>query len=99
MYIEHPKPYLPAGFEKLTVGTSATGYTLTIPSGARHAVAKVRTQPIRWRDDGVAPTSTTGMYAAADEDITLTSRESLAGFRAIAATATTGYIELSYYKL
>jgi len=99
MYIEHPKPYLPAGFQKLLVG-HATAYTLTIPTGARHAVAKVRTQPIRWRDDGVKPTSTTGMYAAANEDITLTSRESLAGFKAISAVAaTTGYIELSYYKL
>lgn len=51
-------------FENVTVSTSAVN--LTTPGNARHVMIRVGTSPVRWRADGTAPTSTVGMYAAAD---------------------------------
>jgi hypothetical protein len=99
-YVEHTKPPVSAGFQSLPVGS--TMVSLTVPTGARHAVIKVTGAPIRYRDDG--PTSaihlsgTTGYPMAVNGEIELSSREQLAGFRA-ATTGPTGTLEVLYYKL
>ncbi|HZV26421.1 MAG TPA: hypothetical protein VFG00_09025 [Acidothermaceae bacterium] len=43
----------------LSVGASAVA--LTVPAGSLFAVISIETQAIRWRDDGVDPTATTGI--------------------------------------
>ena len=49
------------GRESLSVTTSAAGFA-SKPASARYAIIYVATSPIRWRADGTAPTSTTGMF-------------------------------------
>ena len=52
----------------LTVSTTAVSLTLpAAPHGnPKHVLIYVANAPIRWRADGTAPTSTTGMYVAAN---------------------------------
>ncbi len=58
-------PWYPvAGFQTLTPAT-ATG--LTVPAGASFAYITVRTNDVRWRDDGTSPTTTVGMLLKANE--------------------------------
>ena len=47
------------GYQQISGLSSATA--LTVPSGATLAVIVPETQPVRWRDDGTAPTPTVGM--------------------------------------
>jgi hypothetical protein len=51
------------GYQQITSLSSATG--LTVPVGATRALIAPLTQTIRWRDDGVNPTSSVGMPVAA----------------------------------
>ncbi len=97
MYVEHPKPYKPAGFQALVVDDTARA--LTVPSGARYAKIMVRDHAIRYRDDGTNPTGSVGMLAKVDTMIELTSREQLAGFKAIRDTSSSGNLEILYYKI
>lgn len=51
---------VPMGFFQMTVLTSSIGMT-TIPGGSTLAVIQCQGQPVRWRDDGTAPTASVGM--------------------------------------
>ena len=55
----------PKGYQQLTVSTTAVA--LTVPVGATRAVVKVIAQPVRYRNDGTAPTSTVGFPLVANE--------------------------------
>jgi hypothetical protein len=62
----------PFAFETLTVSTTAKKLTATVwaPNGvtatpvAKVAIITVEANPLRWRADGVAPTSSTGILVA-----------------------------------
>ncbi len=97
MYVEHPKPYKPAGWQALVVDDTVR--KLTVPTDARYAKITVRDEPIRYRDDGTNPSSTVGMLVKAGEKIILTSREQLEAFRAIRDGLTSGNLEILYYKI
>jgi len=56
----------PIGFEQLT--SLAAAKSLTSPTGARLALIQAEDQAVRWRDDGVDPTSAVGMQLAAGKD-------------------------------
>lgn len=61
----NPTPPKPAvltalGFQQLTAITNAATQTLTVPAGANYAYIQAETAAVRWRDDGVAPTSAIG---------------------------------------
>lgn len=47
------------GYQQITSLSSATN--LTVPAGATLAVIVPEVQPVRWRDDGTAPTASVGM--------------------------------------
>lgn len=96
-YVEYPKPKVPNGYQALPVGS--TGVKLTVPSGTRHAVLRVATNAVRYRDDGptAANTTTGGIKIGVDEIIELTSPQQISQFTAI-STGATGMIEASYYK-
>jgi hypothetical protein len=47
------------GYQQITSLSSAQ--SLTVPRGATLAVIVPEVQPVRWRDDGVAPTGSVGM--------------------------------------
>ena len=51
------------GYQQITSLSSAQA--LTVPRGATRALIAPLTQTVRWRDDGVAPTASVGMPAAA----------------------------------
>ena len=51
---------VPMGFSQTTVLTSSVPLLL-IPGGSTLAIIQCQGQPVRWRDDGTAPTSTVGM--------------------------------------
>ena len=98
MDVKHPKPPVPAGFELSASVTSTAVVTLTVPDDVRYALVKVITAPIRFRDDGVAPTSVSGFTVATSGEIELTSREQIDGFQAIAVDSA-ATLEVLYYKL
>jgi len=52
------------GYQQITSLSASTA--LTVPSGATLAVIVPEVQPVRWRDDGVAPTATVGMPLGVD---------------------------------
>lgn len=58
--------YQPVGFQTITPTVSTS---LTVPTGASHALIQCLTQNVRWRDDGVDPTALVGMQLAAGKDI------------------------------
>lgn len=60
------QPIVPLGYCQIAAVTLATSTPLSscsggIPTGATIAVLQSETAPIRYRDDGVAPTSSSGM--------------------------------------
>ena len=86
---------IPKGYQQLTVSTTAVG--LTIPSGATRAVVYVESQPVRWRDDGVAPTSTVGVPAVDTDAFELPSIQSVNQFQAIRSGASDATLNIVYY--
>ena len=94
------------GFEQLTVSTTALGLTATkyAPNGqqdlnvATFAVADVETNPIRYRDDGVPPTSSVGQPASAGAQIQLVGVQAIRDFLAIRSGAADSTLEVSYYR-
>ena len=55
-------PYIACGYQQITTITTSTA--LTVPSNASWAMIQCEAQPVRWRDDGTAPTATVGMMMA-----------------------------------
>jgi hypothetical protein len=82
-----------AGFQQLAVSTVAV--SLTVPSGARMAVAKVETNAIRWRDDGTLPTASAG-FPQAVNDVILICDSSLSAIRFIRQSGD-ATVNVSYY--
>jgi hypothetical protein len=89
------------GFETLSVTTSAKPLA-SIPATATSAIIQVEstiiTDAIRFREDGVAPTNTVGMFASNGDKFDLISAQSLQSFRVIQGTAGTTQLNVSYYK-
>lgn len=53
---------VPLGYQRITGLATASG--LTVPEGARHALIQAEGKAVRWRDDGIDPTSTDGLSIA-----------------------------------
>lgn len=85
-------PLEPLGYQRI-VGLAAST-ALTVPARARYALLKTETQPVRWRDDGTAPTTTVGFLLDVGEEFWYTAK--LAKFRAI-ETVATATLHASYY--
>ncbi len=98
MLIQYDRPHKPAEYSAVATITSATAVELTAPTGARYAVVKVISNPIRVRDDGTAPTSVSGFSLEVGDIVNLLSREQIAGFKAIAQDGNAG-LEISYYTI
>lgn len=54
-----PAPQLSLGYQQITDLTAVVG--LTVPAGTGVAVIQAEGAPVRWRDDGNAPTASVGM--------------------------------------
>lgn len=92
-------PMVPApisgGQYALSVGSS-TPTTLTVPSGATHAVISVdpSANTIRWTRDGTAPTATVGHALQAGDAIEADNISSLK----MISTTSTSTVQVSYHK-
>lgn len=82
----------PKGFQNVTGLNVAK--TLTPPVGAAFAVINAETQGVRWRDDGVAPTTTVGMLLNKDVEFVYQGNLAAIQFIEITASAT---LNVSYY--
>lgn len=83
----------PLGFQRIGPGI-AVSTALTVPAGATFAEIICETQPVRWRDDGVAPTASIGMPLG--QDASLTYSGSLSAIRFIEQTPQ-ATLSISYY--
>ena len=80
------------GYQQITSLSSSTA--LTVPAGATLALIVPETQNVRWRDDGVAPTSSVGMLVPANSSMSYDG--DLKAIRFIAATSG-AILNVSYY--
>ena len=80
------------GYQQITSLSSSTA--LTVPDGATLALIVPEAQTVRWRDDGVAPTSSVGMPVVANSSMSYDG--DLKKIRFIAATAG-AILNVSYY--
>ncbi len=82
----------PLGYQRLAaLGDPAP---LTVPKAARAALIQAENQPVRWRDDGTAPTASAGMLL--DAGATLFYVGSLGALRFIEAQAS-ATLNVSFY--
>ena len=81
----------------LTVDSTATGITLTVPSAANTAEIFVETAPIRFTRDGTTPTTSIGFVAYPGDIITLNSRKELINMKMIEDTTTDASVEVEYF--
>lgn len=60
----------PLGYVQLTSLAAAAGVAAaSVPDGAKAALIQAETQPVRYRDDGVAPTASVGMIIPANGSV------------------------------
>ncbi len=86
--------YAVAGYEQLTISTAVI--SLTVPRLAKMAVITVEDQPIRYRDDGTAVTTTVGTLIKADGGVVVCGKAmGTIGF--IRDGATDATINVNYY--
>jgi predicted hotdog family 3-hydroxylacyl-ACP dehydratase len=83
---------LTKGYQQITSLSSAT--VLTVPTDARIALIQAEDQSVRWRDDGVDPTTTVGMLMPST--VVLEYDGQLANLRFIEVTAS-AKLNVSYY--
>lgn len=98
--------YTPLGFQQIT--PVLTGSTLTLPPGTaggtpvRMAIICAESGAIRWRDDGVTPTTSQGMLlepVGANNGLCLTYSGALGSISFTPATVTTpSILDVSYYR-
>jgi hypothetical protein len=89
-----PATLTPKGYQQIVTVDNTTVWQLTVPGGSRYAVIRVSAQAIRWRDDGVNPTTTVGMSQAVGSELAYDG--SLSAFRLIAVVAG-AIIDIAYY--
>ena|SRR5437879_5605020 len=84
----------PKGYQQLTVSTTAV--SLTVPAGTQMAVVLNETQPVRYRDDGVAPTASVGVLVGAGQALSVCSA-AVTAIQFIRQGATDSLMSISYY--
>ena len=94
----------PRLYVEISVGTSPVGFAKTsLPEGvaspllARAARISVENADIRYREEGGAPTSTSGHYRTAGEEFILGSHEAITKFQAIQAGSTGAILRCTLY--
>lgn len=79
-------------YQNLAVGAGVV--TLTVPGNADYAVARAETNPIRWTDDGTAPTAANGIpMLVADLPLRIENPQTFKCF----AVAAAGVLHVTYY--
>lgn len=86
--------------EKITVANTAIGFTaslLTLSPGAipERAVCIVETAEIRFRVDGVDPTTAVGLLRSPGQEMVITGLHDIENFRAIRTGSASGVIQVT----
>jgi len=81
------------GYQQITSTASSVG--LTVPTGATFAMIVSEAQSVRWRDDGIAPTTTVGMPLSVGVDFSYDGDLHRIKFIAVVAGA---IINVAYYS-
>lgn len=89
---------VPSGFEVITVSTVSIGGTAATYGASNMAVCSVETNPIRLRDDGVAPTAAIGRPFLAASSFMTCGKLALSQLRMIRSGAADASVSCSYYK-
>lgn len=84
----------PLGYQQIAAATLASAQNLTAPVGTKMAYITSDASSVRWRDDGVAPTTTVGMLIASADGLIYAGDFSKIQF--IAATGSP-ILSVSYY--
>jgi hypothetical protein len=82
------------GFEQLTV--SSVALSLTVPAAAHSAWLTCDTQNVRYRIDGVAPTTTTGHVLQTGQVLEISGRARLLAMRLIRSGGTDSTLSVTY---
>lgn len=85
--------YTALGYQQLAV--AGTAVVLTIPAATRVAEICIETNSIRYRDDGVAPTSSVGMLITAGSCFQYSGPLPALQFIQVTSSAT---VDASYYR-
>jgi hypothetical protein len=88
-----PYSYTPLGFVQLNI-SGATGLG-TIPAGASMALIVCETANVRWRDDGIAPTSSVGMLFSSGQEFQYSGNLLNIQFIAVSGSPV---LDVSFYK-
>lgn len=93
----------PFAFETITVSTTSIGFTAATlaPSGsnpAEMAIVSVESNPVRYRLDGLAPSSTVGHPAVAGDALTVCGTLSAKALRFIRSGAVDATLSVTYYR-
>lgn len=89
-----PANLIPKGFQQLTDITAAAG--LTVPSGATVALLQAEGDNVRWRDDGINPTTSVGILLIADVNQPYMYQGDLSALKFI-ETGTDAVLNVVYY--
>lgn len=85
----------PLGYQQLVTAQLIASASLTIPANATFALISVEGQTVRWRDDGVAPTTAIGNPLAATQSLQYNGN--LAQFQII-ETVSGATVNVNYYR-
>lgn len=91
-----PTFYAPTGFQKLTVSSTAVGFTLPSSPTTRAVILFVETDQVRFRVDGSDPDSTTGCLLNAGDVVEFTNPQMIQQFKAIRVT-TDATLQIHYF--
>lgn len=84
----------PKGYEQLTVAGSSIGLA-SIPDTCNFVLISVEGAPVRFRDDGTAPTSSVGTLLNDGDRVEYADRPS--ALRFIRTTSTSATVNAAYY--
>ncbi len=98
----------PAGYFQITTVDDGAGAAISLvdamalltpaavpPKQAKLVLIQARAQNVRWQDDGVAPTTTTGMLLVANDTLVYTGKFSAIQFLEVTSGAV---LNLTFYK-
>lgn len=92
-----PSYYSPTGFQKLTVSSSAVGFTLpaNVPQ-VRAVIFTVENNPIRMKVDGGDPTTTDGILLYIGDEVELTNVTMINNCKLIAQSSD-GLVQIQFF--
>lgn len=88
--------FTPLGYQQIASAQLVAASNLTVPAGATSAVINIEGAAVRYRDDGVMPTTNVGMLVQAN--VTFTYSGNLSAIQFIQATGAMATINVSFYK-